>query len=69
MSLPNYLLSRNEIEIEYVGTDEAARFLGVSANALRIMVHREKVRTHRLGRRLRFKVQDLRSLIDSKTAI
>ncbi|RYZ68967.1 MAG: DNA-binding protein, partial [Proteobacteria bacterium] len=48
------------------GTDEAARYLGVSANALRIMVHREQVRTHRLGRRLRFKVSDLKVLISSR---
>lgn len=66
MTGTNYLTTGREIEIEFIGTDEAARYLGVSANALRIMVHREQVRTHRLGRRLRFKVSDLKVLISSR---
>jgi len=38
---------------------EAAHFLRISANALRIMVHRRKIRYYYLGRRLRFRKTDL----------
>lgn len=38
---------------------EAARFLRISTNALRIMVHRRKIHYYYLGRRLRFGLTDL----------
>ena len=40
---------------------EAAAFLRVTANALRIMVYKRKVRYYKLGRRLRFRKTDLLS--------
>jgi excisionase family DNA binding protein len=49
------------ISNEWFTTEEAAEYLGVSANAVRIMVHRGKLKSHRLGRRLRFHLFDLRS--------
>jgi excisionase family DNA binding protein len=52
----------NRIEREWLSTEEAAHFLRVSANALRIMVHRGQVPVYRLGRRLRFSVRDCESL-------
>ena len=44
-------------------TKEAASYLRISPNALRIMVHRGKVRAYKLGTRLRFKINDLDFLI------
>jgi len=43
----------------WLTTKEAANFLRISANALRIAVCRGKVRSYKFGRRLRFKLSDL----------
>lgn len=48
-------LFENRVEQEWLTTKEAAHFLGVTPNALRIMVHRDQVRVFKFGRRLRFK--------------
>ena len=56
--------SDNRVDCEFLDSQEAASYLGISPNALRIMVCREKVKTYRLGRRLRFHVNDLRSLFE-----
>ncbi len=56
----------NRVESEWLTTREAARYLGVSTNALRIMVFREKLRAYKLGSRLRFLVGDLRSVLTKK---
>jgi len=58
----------NEIEHEWLSTEEAARFLSISTNALRIMVHRDQIKAYRLGRRLRFKMHDCRALFSKKGA-
>ena len=48
---------------EWLNSSEAARFLGLSPNALRIMVCRGKVKFRKLGSRLRFDLNDLKSLL------
>ena len=57
------LLFQNRIVCEWLPTEEAAKYLGITANALRILVCRGKVKTYKFGRRLRFKIVDLRSLL------
>lgn len=49
---------------EWLNSSEAARFLGLSPNALRIMVCRGQVKYWKLGSRLRFSKQDLISLLE-----
>ncbi|MCC6278726.1 MAG: helix-turn-helix domain-containing protein [Oligoflexia bacterium] len=58
----------NRIEREWLSTDEAAYYLSISANALRILVHRDQIKVHKFGRRLRFKLVDCRALIEMKGA-
>lgn len=57
------LLFENRIVCEWLPTEDAAKYLGITANALRILVCRGKVTTYKFGRRLRFKIADLRSLL------
>jgi excisionase family DNA binding protein len=52
----------NRIAPEYVNTKSAAEFLGISENALRILVCRGKIPSHKFGRRLRFKISDLKNI-------
>jgi excisionase family DNA binding protein len=58
----------NRIEREWLSTEEAAYFLSISENALRIMVHRNQIRAYKFGRRLRFKLQDYQALFQRKGA-
>ncbi|MBT3235085.1 MAG: helix-turn-helix domain-containing protein [Bdellovibrionales bacterium] len=51
---------------EWLSTKEAARFLSTTPNAIRIMVCRGKIEAFKLGRRLRFKISDLRDLLLNK---
>ncbi|MCM0604851.1 MAG: helix-turn-helix domain-containing protein [Xanthomonadaceae bacterium] len=51
-----------------MSTVEAARYLSVTENALRILVHRGQVQAYKFGRRLRFKLTDCRALILKKGA-
>ena len=48
---------------EWLNSSEAARFLGLSSNALRIMVCRKKVKFRKLGSRLRFDKNELIRLL------
>jgi excisionase family DNA binding protein len=48
---------------EWLTSTEAARFLGVSPNALRILVCRGRVNYFKLGNRLRFCSRDLTALL------
>ena len=48
---------------EWLSTQEAARFLRISENALRICVYRGQIKVYRFGRRLRFRVEDLRQIL------
>ena len=52
-----------EIACEWLGIEKASAFLDLTPNALRIMVHRGKIKAHKLGRRLRFRLGDLRSAL------
>ncbi|MGE3610271.1 MAG: helix-turn-helix domain-containing protein [Bacteriovoracaceae bacterium] len=49
-------------KIKWLNTNEAAEFLRLTPNALRIMVHRAQVKHFKFGRRLRFRESDLHSL-------
>lgn len=60
------LILENRIEREWLSTKEAAFFMSISENALRIMVHREQIQVYRMGRRLRFKVRECRQLFERK---
>ena len=55
--------AEGEPPIKWASTKEAALYLRVSPNALRILVHREKVKAYKMGTRLRFKISDLGFLI------
>ncbi len=56
----------NRIAQEWLTTESAAKYLGISENALRIMVYRNQLRSHKLGRRLRFHADDLKALFTQK---
>lgn len=58
----------NRIEREWLTTEEAAHFLGLSENALRIMVHRGQIPAFKFGRRLRFRLKDCQALFVRKGA-
>ncbi len=62
-SKPQSQVFENRVDCEFLDSQAAAGYLGISPNALRIMVCREKVKSYKLGRRLRFHVSDLRSLL------
>ncbi|MFZ4712568.1 MAG: helix-turn-helix domain-containing protein [Bacteriovoracaceae bacterium] len=51
---------------EWLSTDEVANYLGISSNAVRIMVHRGQIQTYKFGRRLRFRFKDCLVLITKK---
>jgi excisionase family DNA binding protein len=53
----------NQTACKWLSTLEAAEFLRVSENALRIMVHRGQVQSFKFGRRLRFRLADCQALI------
>ncbi|MCT4641238.1 MAG: helix-turn-helix domain-containing protein [Bacteriovoracaceae bacterium] len=60
---------KNKIEDEneaWLNTSEASNFLSITPNALRILVHRAKVRAYKIGNRLRFKKTDLLLLLQLK---
>ena len=56
----------NKIECEWLSTQQAARYLSISENALRIMVHRGQIGAFKIGRRLRFKFSDCQKLFSKK---
>ncbi len=56
----------NRIVCEWLSTKEAAAYLGISPNALRILVCRGRVRSYKLGSRLKFRIKDLRNLLSLK---
>ena len=49
----------NRIPCEWLSTNEAARYLSMTTNALRIRVHRGQVRAYKIGRSLRFRIAEL----------
>jgi len=50
-------------EIRWLTTSEAAQYLRVSADSIKTMVYRGKIRVHKLGRRNRFLREELDRLI------
>ena len=59
----NKIVDENE---RWLTTDEAAYYLNISSNALRILVHRARVKAYKLGSRLRFKKSDLFKVLQLK---
>ena len=47
----------------WLNSREAAHYLSITPNALRILVCRGKVKAYKLGQRLRFELKDLRMLL------
>lgn len=68
LELPSSLLFGNKIEREWFSTEEAAQYLSISENALRIMVHRGQIQAFKVGRRLRFNLKDCKALFVKKGA-
>ena len=71
LALQNDLQERffeNKIAVEWLSTDQAARYLSITPNALRILVFRNRVRAYKFGHRLRFRLKDLQSLLIKKEA-
>lgn len=73
-SLPNFKNSEysageffdNQIPCEWLSTEKAAQYLCMSPNALRICVHRGQVKAYHFGRRLRFRLEDLRRILQKE---
>jgi excisionase family DNA binding protein len=65
----NSLIFENRIASKWLTTKEASFVLGVSENALRIMVHREQITAFKFGRRLRFRLSDCEALFTTKGAM
>lgn len=65
---PTKMFFENRIAVEWLSTKEAARYLSLTPNALRILVHRGRVVAYKLGGRLRFRLDDLRNLLQLKEA-
>ena len=59
------LLFLNRIN-KLLSTKEASGLLGVSENALRILVCRKKIKAYKLGSRLKFKLNDLANCLQQK---
>lgn len=56
----------NRIVCEWLSSAQTAAYLGVSENALRIMVYRRQIKFSKLGRRLRFHIKDVLELFPAK---
>lgn len=68
--IPSVQLFNNEITRQFedererwFNTNEAATYLSITPNALKILVHRARVKYYKLGRRLKFKKSDLISIL------
>ncbi len=55
-----------EIVREWLSTEEAAKVLSLTTNALRIMVYRGQIQSYKFGRRLRFKLSDCLALMKKR---
>ena len=66
INILNKLFFENRIGSIWLSTKEAAHILSLSENALRIMVYRGQIKVHRLGRRLRFSLNDCLNLFKEK---
>lgn len=52
----------NRIVCEWLSSAQTASYMGISENALRIMVYRRQIKFSKLGRRLRFHIKDIEVL-------
>ncbi len=50
----------------WLTTLQASRYLGISENALRILVFRKKIKAYKFKRRLRFKLVDLKDCFQER---
>lgn len=67
MFFHNCILNKTEDENEkWFTSKEASNFLRITPNALRILVHRAKIRAYKLGNKLRFKKSDLLLILQPK---
>lgn len=57
------LFFENRIASEWISTSDAAKYLGTSPNAIRILVCRGKIKYRKFGRHLRFRIRDLNGLL------
>jgi len=60
---PEMIFENQIVTTRLLSTKEAATFLGISPNALRILVHRGKIEAYKLGNRLRFQLHDLKNAL------
>jgi excisionase family DNA binding protein len=69
-SIAEYQISasffENRIVCEWLSSKEAAFYLGISENALRIIVCRGQIKYSKFGRRLRFRFRYVESLLVQK---
>ncbi len=61
------LLFENRIVCEWLSSAQVAIYLGITENAVRIMVCRRQVKFSKLGRRLRFHIKDVQSLLTRRS--
>ena len=47
------------IQDQWYSSSEAACYLSITTNALRIWVHRRRIKAYKLGARLRFRKEDI----------
>jgi excisionase family DNA binding protein len=62
----NFSLIGSVTALKWITTKQASIFLGISENALRIMVYRRQIKFYKFGRRLRFLQDDLKLLFTQK---
>ena len=60
------VLFDNRILHEWLSTKQAADYLSITPNALRIWVCRGKIKAYKLGSRLRFQIKDLKTFLFTK---
>lgn len=53
----------DNLDSEWISINQAAQYLGITPNALRIKVCRGEVQAHKLGGRLKFRISDLRGAL------
>jgi excisionase family DNA binding protein len=61
--ITNKIVDEND---RWLTSKEAASYLSISTNALRILVHRARVKTYKLGNHLRFRKSDLFEVLQLK---
>jgi len=67
MLFENYIMNKPEIHTEnWLTTKNASAYLGITPNALRILVHKGKVNAFKIGNHLRFNRPDLCKLLSPK---